>query len=114
MRVHATAEEDRAPGLRPSAPWRVADVQVHSGYRLHVRFMDGTEGEAVLAGLIERAGAGVFARLRDEGLFRKALARGYFNVDLRIVWESIRLDLPGLATRVKALLDGLSEDREVP
>ena len=87
MRVHAATEEDRAPGLTPSAPWRVAEVHALSGYRLRVRFVDGIEGEVLLAGLIERAGAGVFAELRDEGIFRKAY------VELGVVTWPGNLDL---------------------
>ena len=87
MRVHATAEEDRAPGLTPSSPWRVADVQALPGYRLRVRFLDGTEGEVLLTGLVERSGEGVFARLRDEALFRKAY------VELGVVTWPGNLDL---------------------
>ena len=87
MRVHAATEEDRAPGLTPSAPWRVAEVHALSGYRLWVRFVDGTEGEVLLAGLIERAEAGVFAKLQDEGIFRK----GY--VELGVVTWPGDLDL---------------------
>jgi len=72
MRGHATAEEDRAPGLKPSAPWRVVRVQALPGYRLRVRFVDGTEGEVLLSRAIERGGAGVFGRLRNEVFFREA------------------------------------------
>ena len=71
MRVHAAAEEDPAPGVKPSAPWRVADVEPLADYRLKVRFLDGTEGDVLLAALINRTEAGVFAQLRDESLFRK-------------------------------------------
>ena len=87
MRVHAATEEDRAPGLTPSAPWRVAEVHALSGYRLRVRFVDDTEGDVLLAGLIERAEAGVFAKLQDEGLFRKAY------VELGVVTWPGNLDL---------------------
>jgi hypothetical protein len=76
MRSHADAEEDRAaevtPPLRPDAPWRVAHVEVLSDFRLHVRFNDGTEGTVELADFLTSASAGIFAPLRDEGLFRQA------------------------------------------
>lgn len=74
MRGHATAEEDRAPGLTPAAPWRVSAVEALPGYRLRVRFVDGTEGVVQLAGLVGRAAPSVFAKLRDEALFREAYA----------------------------------------
>ena len=79
MRPHADAEEDCAPEMtppvRPTAPWRVAHMEVLSGFRLHVRFNDGTEGKVELAGFLSSASAGVFAALRDEGLFRQAQVR---------------------------------------
>ncbi len=56
----------------PSAPWRVADVEVLSGFRLRVRFNDGLEGAIELAGFLHSPSAGVFARLRDESVFRQA------------------------------------------
>jgi uncharacterized protein with HEPN domain len=38
---------------------------------------------------------------------RNALAHGYFTVDLEIVWQTIQLDLPGLATQVRRLIEDL-------
>ena len=35
---------------------------------------------------------------------RNAVAHGYFNVDLEIVWRTIRADLPGLYQQVQAAL----------
>jgi hypothetical protein len=76
MRPHADAQEGRAaevtPPVRPHAPWRVAHMEVLSGFRLRVRFNDGTEGTVELAGFLNSASAGVFAVLRDESLFRRA------------------------------------------
>jgi uncharacterized protein DUF2442 len=76
MQSHADAKEDRAaeltPTVRPRAPWRVADVEALPGFRLRVRFNDGTEGIVELAGFINSDVAGVFAALRDEKLFRQA------------------------------------------
>jgi hypothetical protein len=75
MRSHADAEEDPAarliPPVRPLAAWRVASVEALPGCRLHVRFSDGTEGIVELAAFIDSAGAGVFAALRDERIFRQ-------------------------------------------
>jgi hypothetical protein len=52
MHEHANAEENRPAGLtppvKPAAPWRVAHVEVLPGFRLHVRFNDGTEGNVDL------------------------------------------------------------------
>jgi hypothetical protein len=77
MRPHADAEEDRAAEVTsPVRPhWRVAHMEVLSGFRLHVRFNDGTEGAVELAGFLHSASAGIFAVLRDEGLFRQAALR---------------------------------------
>lgn len=76
MRSHADAEEDRpaevTPPVQPAAPWRVAHMEVLSGFRLHVRFNDGIEGTVELAGFLNSASAGIFAALRDEGLFCQA------------------------------------------
>lgn len=69
MRNQAAAEEDRAPGVIPAAPWRVTEVQALPGYRLKVRFRDGTIGTTDLSRLITGEQAGVFAALRDPKLF---------------------------------------------
>jgi hypothetical protein len=76
MQSHADAQEDRAaeltPPVRPRAPWRVAEVEALSGFRLRVRFNDGTAGLVEMADFINSDAAGVFAVLRDEKLFRQA------------------------------------------
>jgi Protein of unknown function (DUF2442) len=76
VQSYADPQEDRAaeltPPVRPPAPWRVADVEALPGFRLRVRFNDGTEGAVEMAEFVESAGAGVFAALRDETLFRQA------------------------------------------
>ena len=58
--------------IHAAAPWRLTEVEVMPGFRLHVRFNDGTEGTVELARFINSESAGVFATLRDEGVFRKA------------------------------------------
>ena len=76
MQSHADAQEHRTaeltPPVRPAAAWRVADVEALPGFRLRVRFSDGTEGIVELADFISLAGAGVFAALRDEKVCREA------------------------------------------
>jgi hypothetical protein len=56
MHTHADAEEDRTPEIvppiSPRAPWRVAEVNAQPGFRLRVRFNDGTEGEVNMAALM--------------------------------------------------------------
>jgi hypothetical protein len=76
VQPHADAEENRTaeliPPVRPCAPWRVAAVEVLPGFRLRVRFNDGTAGVVDMAAFVRSESAGVFARLRDDGLFRQA------------------------------------------
>jgi hypothetical protein len=60
------------PPVQPTAPWRVAYMEVLSGFRLYVRFSDGTEGTVELGDFLNSPSAGVFAALRDEELFRQA------------------------------------------
>jgi hypothetical protein len=45
------------PPIRPTRPWRVAAVNALPGFRLHVRFVDGTEGLVELADLVQSPGA---------------------------------------------------------
>jgi uncharacterized protein with HEPN domain len=39
-----------------------------------------------------------------------AVVHGYFNVDLDIVWNTVRNDLPGLHSAIEALLLDLRSD----
>jgi hypothetical protein len=76
MHSHADAQEDRpaelTPPVRPKAPWRVDRVAARSGFRLQVHFNDGIEGTVEMGDFVHSDGAGVFAALRDEALFRQA------------------------------------------
>lgn len=49
--------------------WRVKDVEALPGFRLHVRFVDGTEGIVDLAVLIHSPSAGIFSSLVNPALF---------------------------------------------
>ena len=60
------------PPVQAAAPWRVAHVKVLSGFRLHVRFNDGTEGNVELSDFVHSGSAGIFAALRDATLFAQA------------------------------------------
>ena len=75
MQSHADAQEDRAaeltPPVQPRAPWRVAEAEALPGFRLRVRFNDGTAGTVEMSDFINSDAAGVFAALRDETLFRQ-------------------------------------------
>jgi hypothetical protein len=54
------------------APWRVREVTALPDERLFVRFVDGLTGVVDLSALIASPKAGVFACLRDRGLFEQA------------------------------------------
>lgn len=73
MRTQSAAQQDSplgvTPPIQPRMPWRVAAVEALSGFRLHVRFVDDTEGTVDLAALVQSPGAGVFASLVDPALF---------------------------------------------
>ncbi len=75
MCAYANPEEDISikivPAIIPKAPWRVASVSHLPGFRLYVRFNDGTKGTVVMSELINSPKAGVFEVLRDENLFTK-------------------------------------------
>lgn len=76
MQPYADAQENPTPELippvRPQAPWRVAEAEALPGFRLRVRFNDGTAGIVDMADFVQSDAAGVFAALRDEELFRQA------------------------------------------
>jgi len=72
MRSQTESPQNSSPGVIPRAPWRVVEVHAETGYRLVVKFMDGTTGEADLSGLVMSESAGIFARLRDPVLFDQA------------------------------------------
>lgn len=50
-------------------PWRVVHVTSLPGYRLHVKFADGTEGEVDASRMFHGARPGVFERLRGDAQF---------------------------------------------
>jgi hypothetical protein len=76
MPADAEAQEDRTaeliPPARPQAPWRVIEAEALPGFRLRVRFRDGSAGIVEMSDFIHSDAAGVFAVLRDEELFRQA------------------------------------------
>lgn len=81
MRTDSDAGKDRPTGIEivppvvPAADWRVASVSHLPGYRLRVRFNDGTEGVVSMGGFINSPEAGVFEVLRDEALFAQVTLR---------------------------------------
>jgi Protein of unknown function (DUF2442) len=72
MRSQAESTQNPTPGIIPCASWRVTEVRTLPGYRVVVRFVDGTEGEVDLSRLVLSNRAGVFAALRDPAVFAKA------------------------------------------
>jgi hypothetical protein len=50
--------------------WRVAEARATSDSTLHVRFLDGVEGEVDLGPMIRSERAGVFAALANPETFR--------------------------------------------
>ncbi len=69
MRNQSTTVADRPSTVACNHPDDVCEVEPRSGYRLFVRFFDGTSGTVDLSALITSPQAGVFAALRDESLF---------------------------------------------
>jgi len=63
---------DITPPIVPIAPWRIAKFCTLPGFRLAVEFIDGTTGEVDLSHLVMSDNAGVFATLRDPGIFAMA------------------------------------------
>ena len=82
MRDRANAQEDSAAGIS-NVPWVVTHVTVLPGFRLLVRFVDGTEGEVDMSERVKRPDAGVFTELADPAAFSKA-----FNNDGHVAWPT--------------------------
>jgi hypothetical protein len=58
-----------------NVPWVVVEVRALPNFRLHVRFVDGTEGEVDASRLLSSSTAGVFSALRDPNRFAEAHVR---------------------------------------
>jgi hypothetical protein len=56
----------------PTSPWSVCHVETLPGFRLAVRFTNGTAGMVEMKELINGPTAGVFAALRDLSVFAQA------------------------------------------
>ena len=52
--------------------WDVMEVEALDGYRFHVRFADGLEGEVDMSEFVRAPDAGVFAVLADPHIFAQA------------------------------------------
>ena len=72
MRNQAESTQNSASGVIPCVSWQVIEVHTLTGYRLLVKFVDGTTGEVDLSRLVMSNNAGIFAALRDPTLFAQA------------------------------------------
>jgi len=59
------------PAISPHMPWRVTAVQALPFFKLHVHFVDGTQGIVDLSKQVHAPNAGVFAALADSALFEQ-------------------------------------------
>ncbi len=59
MPSQTSTQEDRASGVIPSAPWRVASVGVLPGYCLAVTFRDGLNGVLDCNAILKSAQPGI-------------------------------------------------------
>ncbi len=72
MRNQTESIQDSSLGVIPRASWRVVEVHTLPGYRLEVKFVDGTTGEVDMSRLVMSDRAGVFAQLREPAIFAQA------------------------------------------
>lgn len=72
MRKKSAAQEDTAPRIVLTAPWRLTKVKPLINYTLEVDFIDGTHGFVDMRQLIMSDRAGVFATLKDKNIFNQA------------------------------------------
>lgn len=65
------APKDCSVGVSEGMPWQVVSCRPLEGYRIWIRFKDGTEGIIDLESDIMAQDAGVFEILRDPIVFRQ-------------------------------------------
>lgn len=71
MRTESNAQKKSTIGLKISAPWRVSQVVTLEDFSLNVTFVDGLTGRVSMKDLIFNQNAGVFAELRQPGVFNQ-------------------------------------------
>jgi hypothetical protein len=85
------------PPIICNQPDDVAEVTALEGFRLHVRFCDGLEGQVDMRALVHSPDAGVFAQLADPVQF----ARVYVEYGA-VTWPGeIDLAPDGMHTQIK-------------
>ena len=77
MRQEADTPEDSAARVT-NVPYAVVHVSVLPEFRLHVKFIDGTEGLVDMWAMVTSPDAGVFAELADPMAFSKAYVENYY------------------------------------
>ena len=77
MRERSDPEADSTAGIS-NVPWVVVEVRALPNYRLHVRFIDGTEGVVDASRMLLAEYAGVFFPLRDPARFAEVRAQDGF------------------------------------
>lgn len=71
MRKKSIAEENIAPRIICTAPWRLTKVTSLPNYMLEVEFVDGTHGFVKMGDLIMSDQAGIFSALKNITLFNQ-------------------------------------------
>lgn len=70
MRADENTQPDRTVGIANVTPWQVKQVRPLAGFRLEVKFADGTQGLVDMARFLARD-CGVFEPLREASLFNQ-------------------------------------------
>jgi len=74
---------------------KIESVTYVSGYTLHVKFLDGVEGDIELTELVSK---GIFKVLQNQKLFEKVFNTGYsiaWSEELEIDSDTIYMELSG-------------------
>ena len=74
---------------------KIESVKYISGFTLHVKFLDGVEGDIELSDLV---GKGIFKLLQSQELFAKAYNTGYsiaWSSELEIDSDTIYMEISG-------------------
>jgi hypothetical protein len=102
-----TTQADRAaevvPERVPAAPWRIKRLEVLSGHRLRLEFMDRTKGEVDLSKFLAspRIAGTAFEALRDEREFGKVFLEfgapewpNGANLAPDALWDDVKVHTP--------------------